>query len=154
MLKLKKDALINYLNEEGTYDNEEVKELWDELEDYEEEDFLQGVEIEGLEVIVLTEEEADERAAEEIKQSLWAFYPEWIANFCNIPADKIEKVQGALYEDCNDLIELWIEDMDDFITSSISEEATGRGHFISSYDGEEAEICSTDGTMFCLYRLN
>jgi len=152
-LELKKDALVNYLVN-GTYSNGMIKELHEELEGYDEDDFITGLEIEGMELIVLTDREADERAADEIKNSLWAFCPEWLSNFCDIPADKIKKIQTALYEDANELIELWIKDMDDFIESSIMEESNGRGHFISYYDGEEVELIAENGKILYLYRLN
>lgn len=41
--------------------------------------------------------------------------------------------------------------MDGFIQAAIS--ADGRGHFMSSYDGEENEVTVNDQTFY-IYRLN
>ena len=57
-------------------------------------------------------------------------------------------------EGANDFIESLIEKtcgMDSFIESAIS--ADGRGHFISSYDGNEEEI-SVFGKYIYVYRIN
>ncbi len=92
--------------------------------------------------IVLNEAEADERAAEAVRDSLWAFRPEFIADHTsprlNTAATKaLAEIQRKLCEDAAPLIEALVDDMDSFIQDAIS--ADGRGHFLASYDHEENE---------------
>lgn len=97
---------------------------------------------------VLTDEEADEAAAEEIKNSLWAFRPEFIVehmkNFNTMYnyekktiIEAIEKMQADLCESANTIVEALIEDIDDFVYDAIK--VDGRGHFIAWYDFNENE---------------
>jgi hypothetical protein len=61
------------------------------------------------------------------------------------------KMQGKLCEGANELVRALIEDMDAFIEDAIG--ADGRGHFLSSYDGNEEEIKIND-EYFYAYRPN
>jgi hypothetical protein len=106
----------------------------------------------GGEYLVLTDSEADELAAERIKDSLWAFNTEFISshtkhglNDSQIAA--IEEMQDRLCESANSIIEALIVDLDHFISDAVSSD--GRGHFISSYDGNENEVGE-----FYIYRTN
>ena len=115
----------------------------------------------GAEWLVLTDEEADEKTAEEIKEMLWAFRPEFIIehmeqmeNFSTTLRiqiiKSIEQIQVNLCEDANPFIYAIIggeNGIDDFISDAI--EADGRGHFLSYYDGEEEET-----EHFFIYRIN
>lgn len=106
----------------------------------------------GGEYLVLTDDEADDRAEQEIRESLWAFRAEFIASHStNGWSDEcvkaLEKMQGKLCESANPIIEALIKNMDRFISDAIS--ADSRGHFISRYDGEENE----EG-QFYIYRTN
>jgi len=106
----------------------------------------------GGEYLVLTDDEADERAEREIKESLWAFRAEFIAShstngWSDECVKSLEKMQGELCESANPIIEALIKDMDHFISDAIS--ADGRGHFISRYDSEENE----EGEFY-IYRTN
>ena len=127
-------------------------------------DFLQVEENEAEELIeagdylVLTDAEADEAAAEEIKSSLWAFnadfvlqhnrkmraapYDEWYAAL-----DALRKAQERTCESANGLVYALIDDLEKFIVDAIN--ADGRGHFISFYDGKENEAGG-----FFIYRIN
>lgn len=112
-------------------------------------------EVNGEEWLVLDDSEADERCAEYIKESLWAFNASFIGSHCKPRlSDKAEaalqKAQQELCEDANDLVEAMIHDLDHFIKDAIS--ADGRGHFLNPYDGEEYEV-HNNGTWY-LYRLN
>lgn len=115
----------------------------------------------GTEWLVLTDEEADEKTAEEIKEMLWAFRPEFIIehmeqmeNFsttlrCRI-IKSIEKIQVNLCEDAKPIIYALVggeDGIDNFISDAI--DADGRGHFLSYYDGEEKKT-----ENFFVYRLN
>ena len=104
--------------------------------------------------IVLTDEEADEMAANYIKDSLWAFNSGFIIDHSKLPyeaKEMIETYQQDKCESANETIEALIEDLDEFIEDAIS--ADGRGHFMSSYDGNEHEQ-SINGVYFYIYRMN
>ena len=97
---------------------------------------------EGGEFLVFTDEEADERAEQEIREALWAFNAAFIASHTknglgDVAEKALAEMQGRLCESANPIVEALIEDMDHFIFDAISSD--GRGHFISRYDGEEAE---------------
>lgn len=114
--------------------------------------------IDNEEYVVLTDEEATEKAAEEIKNSLWAFNSDFILQHCK-NADSmdcyewnsaVEALRGAQSRSCeslNGLVYALIDDIDKFVRDAI--EADGRGHFIAFYDGEENE----QNGLF-IYRLN
>ena len=100
------------------------------------------------EYLVLTDEEADEKAREEIEQTLWAFNTDFILRHCSTygemdcyefeQAEKaLRKAQAECCESLNGLVKALIEDMEDFVEDAIMSD--GRGHFISYYDGYENE---------------
>lgn len=117
--------------------------------------------------LILTDEEADEKCAEYIKDSLWAFNPSFLSGETGIDISVFEAIQSnGKCEDNNDAIESCIDDMDSFIESAIS--ADGRGHFMNTYDGNENEetvliddetgeiLASNDSAAhtFYIYRMN
>ena len=114
-----------------------------------------GVKNEGEEYLVLTEDEADKTAKEEIKNSLWAFKAEFILQECDMDiSNKVENsliaMQKACCEDCNEFILALIEGscgLDKFVDDAIGFD--GRGHFISEYDGEEVDA---EGEYY-IYRI-
>lgn len=63
----------------------------------------------------------------------------------------IRAAQERLYEGANAIIHALIDDLNDFVDDAIA--ADGRGHFISSYDGEEHEV-TVDGETYYVYRLS
>lgn len=102
------------------------------------------------EYLVLTEDEADEKAAESIKDSVWAFNPDFIIEHSDLPAEAEEMVrffQEKKSEGANETLTALIKDMDEFIADAIS--ADGRAHFMNSYDSKEEE----EGD-FLIYRIN
>lgn len=104
--------------------------------------------------LVCTDEEADEKAKEYIKESVWAFNADFIVDHSKLPYEAIEMVEGfqyAKFEDANETILALINDFDDFVSDAIS--ADGRGHFMNSYDGHEHEV-NIDGTYYYVYRMN
>lgn len=106
--------------------------------------------------LVLTDDEADEAAAEAIKNSLWAFNASFISGhtkkgLSDAAQKALQEAQAKLCEGANDLVESMIDDLDDFIEDAIR--ADGRGHFLSSYNGEENEE-SVGGTTYYIYREN
>lgn len=125
--KKKLKALAQFLDEK---DLDEVQNLIDR-EDY----------------LVLTDEEADEKAHEEILNSIWAFKAEFLSAHSSLDAETISIIQQAKYEDANEPLKRMINDLDHFINDAISSD--GRGHFMNSYDDHENEQ-----NDFYIYRMN
>lgn len=96
-----------------------------------------------------TDSESDAAAQKNIEDSAWAFNASFLASFCDLP----EKVFKAMQDECessNEAVVSLIErcgGMEEFSQQAIS--AGGRGHFMSSYDGEENEQGE-----FYIYRIN
>lgn len=113
--------------------------------------------LEREDYICLTDSEANEKAAEYIKDSLWAFNASFILSECGLDGsgeESLRSMQEKACESANNFILSLVEKtcgIESFIEAAIS--ADGRGHFMSSYDGEEHEI-ESDGETFYVYRLN
>jgi hypothetical protein len=110
----------------------------------------------GLEYAIGSDVEAQKAVSEYIKQSLWAFNASFI--LCHSKTgynpeleNCLKQMQGKLCESANSLVEALIEDLDEFIEDAIG--ADGRGHFLSSYDGNEEEI-KVNNEYYYGYRLN
>jgi hypothetical protein len=106
----------------------------------------------GGEYSIGTDEECDNAARENISDSLWAFNASFVLSFCKVRGATVEKafakMQAELCEDANEIVRAMIgERMDDFVSQAIGSD--GRGHFLSSYDGEENQR----GEFF-IYRNN
>lgn len=134
----KTEALAKFLNVEV----EEIEGNSDE------ESFEHG----RSEYLVLTDDEADEKCREYVKDMAWAFKASFIAshtrNGLNDAAIKaLSKMQGELCEDAQELVLALVEDVDAFIDDAVSSD--GRGHFLSTYDGEENE-----SGEFYIYQTN
>lgn len=115
----------------------------DDLTDKEREDYL-----------VLTDEEADERAKEYILGSVWAFNKSFLDCHSEAIAEIDDKAFSKLQEGCesiNKAILAMIDDKEHFVEDAILSD--GRGHFLSSYDGEENEV-KIDGVYYYIYRIN
>ena len=104
----------------------------------------------GEEYLVLTDDEADQRVTEYITESVWAFNASFLSEFTELPEEVFIALSDKC-EDANDAILAIIERCKGGIEtfSSMAVSADGRGHFMSSYDGEENE--SGD---FYIYRTN
>ncbi len=100
---------------------------------------------------VLTEDEAEQAASDAIKESLWAFNADFLSGETGLDSQVFEEIQkNDRCESNNPAIASIIVGtcgMDVFVQSAIS--ADGRGHFLSTYDGEENEV----GEFF-IYRTN
>ena len=109
------------------------------------------------EYLVLTDEEADEKAREYIRDSLWAFNVDFLMNFCDALDEPrarkaFSKMQENLCEGANELVYALVKDrFDEFVQDAI--QCNGRGHFLSFYDGQENEIKYNDVWYF-IYRVN
>lgn len=96
-----------------------------------------------------TDDEATEAAKANIKDSAWAFNASFLSGYCDLPEEVFTCIQGKC-EDSNDAVLSLIEKsggFDKFAGEAIR--ADGRGHFMSSYDGNENE----QGEYF-IYRVN
>ena len=99
--------------------------------------------VDGFEYLVLTEDEADEVAAAYIAESIWAFNADFILETCGLDSGSnvvrsLRQIQKDSCEGCNDFISALVDGtcgIDEFVQAAI--DADGRGHFLSSYDGEE-----------------
>jgi hypothetical protein len=100
------------------------------------------------EYLVLTDKQADEKAKEEIRESLWAFKADFIMTHCHNyesmdcyeyeqAVKSLRKAQESSCESLNGLVFALIDDFDEFVADAI--DSDGRGHFLSHYDGEENE---------------
>lgn len=99
--------------------------------------------------LVLTDDEADAACAERIKDSLWAFRPEFLSGETGID-DSVFTALADKCEGANDAVLSIIEGtcgIDEFVKTAAS--ADGRGHFLSGYDGNEDEY-----GPFYIYRIN
>lgn len=100
---------------------------------------------------IYTDDEATEACKKYILESLWAFNYSFLCCHSDaiaaIPEKEFKDMQGKLCESFNKAILAMIDDIDHFIDDAIA--CDGRGHFLSSYDGQEHE---QDG--FYIYRNN
>ena len=94
-------------------------------------------ELGNMEYLVLTDDEADERAKEYIESSIWAFSSWFLASHTGLDEEIIKHLQDKC-EGANDVLLNAVKDVDDFVNDAIS--CDGRGHFMSSYDGHEEEL--------------
>ena len=106
-------------------------------------------EAEGKEYIVATDDEANDAVTEYIKDSVWAFNASFLASMTDVPEEAFSSLKDQC-ESGNDWVLRLIEKtcgLSDFVDAAVS--ADGRGHFLSSYDGNENE----SGEYF-IYRTN
>lgn len=101
------------------------------------------------EYLVYTDEEAEFAAQDAILDTLWAFRPEFLADYAadGVGAEVFRIIADAKYEDANPIFLRLIRDLDSLVNDAIGSD--GRGHFIAHYDGNEIEL---DG--FYAYRVN
>ncbi len=127
-----------------------AKYLEIDVDDLTGDDDDESFELGSKEYLVLTDNEADERAADYIKDSLWAFNASFLAGYCDMPEEMFKALQDKC-EDANEAFLTCIERADGGLAGFIEEaiSADGRGHFMSSYDGEENEAGE-----FYIYRVN
>lgn len=117
----------------------------------------------GAEYAIGTDAEAQEAAERNIADSVWAFKASFILSECGLPSELEEAImafQSDKCEDANEALVALVEKccgkplrtgLEAFAESAIS--ADGRGHFMSSYDGEENEE-TVNGETFYIYRTN
>ena len=98
------------------------------------------------EYMVLTDAEAQDKVAEYIKETVWAFNPDFLARHSGIDREVFERLQDSC-ETANDAIFKLIKNFDELVEDAVGTD--GRGHFLSGYDGNENEQGD-----FYLYRTN
>jgi hypothetical protein len=106
-----------------------------------------------IEYLVLTDDGANEACRDRIADSLWAFNADFLSGATGIDSTVFEVLAGKC-EGANDAVRSIIDGtcgFEDF--ADIAASADGRGHFLSSYDGEESEI-SVNGKWYYIYRQN
>lgn len=106
--------------------------------------------VEGEEWLVLTNEEATERAEAYIRDSLWAFNPSFIKHYMPLKNEKVIAMIQEACEDCNEeILDMVGNNLQALMDDAI--DADGRGHFMNTYDGNE--YIETVGNMaYYLYR--
>lgn len=155
----KLQAIVAYLLDDGETP-EEIDEALTETAEGEYQYY-------NAEYIVLDDTEADERTAEEIKSTLWAFNADFIVehlpNYYEIfnnttdteygeIVKAFEELQAKLCESANPLIYAIIDDFDEFVADAVRYD--GRGHFLSFYDGNETDYTTEEGDTLYIYRTN
>lgn len=98
------------------------------------------VQAEGIEYLVLDEDEREEKVTEKISESLWAFNPSFLAGETGLDIVIFEAL-AEKYEDANEAVLSLIEKtcgLEEFVNAAVS--ADGYGHFLASYDGHELEL--------------
>lgn len=114
---------------------------------------LDSFELGNQEYAIGTDSEANDACADYIRETVWAFNSEFIVSECGLPyqlAEVFKPFQHDKCESANDALLGLVNatcGIESFTESAIS--ADGRGHFLSSYDGEENE----EGDFF-IYRVN
>lgn len=102
--------------------------------------------------LVLSDADADELCAEYIKDSVWAFNASFLAAHCGIDEEAIKAIQANnRCDDNNEIFLKLIDDFEHFVSDAVASD--GRGHFLSSYDGEEHEVI-IGKTTYYIYRIN
>jgi hypothetical protein len=111
--------------------------------------------IDNGDYMVLTDEEADEKAKDYILESVWAFNYDFLCAhseaIAEIPKKEYEQMAGKLCESFNKAVLAMIPDKEHFVKDAIL--ADGRGHFLSPYDGQENEI-KVGKEYYFIYRQN
>ena len=135
--------------------NELAKFLDVETEDLDESSYDESLfSLGSQDYLVYTDEEADEAVKDYIKESVWTFNAWFIVEHSDLPYEAEEMVRGFQESKCegaNETILAMIKDFDEFVDAAIS--ADGRGHFLSSYDGDEIEIIPTGVGEFKIRKL-
>ena len=97
-----------------------------------------------------SDSEADAAVAENIKDTIWAFNAEFLADFTDLPVEMFQ-VSQKMCEQANDGFLKCVErspgGLAAFVSQAVS--ADGRGHFLNIYNGDEDEAGN-----FYVYRTN
>lgn len=111
--------------------------------------------IDGIEYLVLTDSEAEDKVVDYISDTLWAFSSSFLASVTGVDESVFIAIQDNGNCESNNEPIRSILDATDTSMSEVAQEAIswdGRGHFLSSYDGEETEVYA-DGEYYYCYRV-
>ena len=107
------------------------------------------------EYLVLTDEEATQRAIDAARDSLWSFRGAFWGCYTNLSPSSIKaigKVQEILCEDAGPVLAAVVgARLDEMLVDAV--DVDGRGHFLAGYDGEENAINHNNETFY-VYRVN
>jgi len=135
--------LLAYLRSQGeSVDPDDLTEMGDGT-----------VEFGSREYLVLTDDEADDLCGDRIEDSLWAFNAGFLADMTDLPVEVFHALSDSC-ENSNDAVYRIVKStcgIDKLVNRAACED--GRGHFLSSYDGEENEY-TAQGVYFYIYRVN
>lgn len=140
---------INALSNHFLHDYEETEHGKITESKYEENCF----ECDGAEFLVLTDDEAEQKAYENIEDSVWAFKSEFIHKHSIFQGNnrenelKVIKAISSLCENGNEPMKCIIHNFENFVDDAIEQD--GRGCYIADYDFKEYE---EDG--FYIYRIS
>lgn len=107
---------------------------------------------------VLTDSEADEKAEEYIKNTLWAFNSSFLSDVTGFDISIFEAIQANDKCEGNNeaILQLVGDNFDSLVQDAISSD--GRGYFLNTYDGDEEEFNCKDYTgeneYIFVYRMN
>ncbi len=120
-----------------------------DVEDIEEQSYNEDLFVHGsAEFLVYTDEEADEAVKESIKETIFGFYPSFLAGETGLPQEVFKALSNC--SGGNEAVLALVEKtcgLGSFVETAVSKD--GRGHFLSSYDGTE----DAEGDYF-IYRTN
>ena len=102
------------------------------------------------EYLILTDDEAEKKCNEYIWDTLWAFKPEFLANYMPLEVEHIKKIQ-ELCEDANPILLKLVDNKGGLERDAKASD--GRGHFLSGYDGHEEEVKVNDNYYY-IFRTN
>ena len=107
------------------------------------------------EYLVLTDDEADEKAPDYIRESVWAFRKSFLDGHSEAIRNIDDQAWDKFQEGCervNAAIWAMIDDKEHFINEAIL--CDGRGNFLAGYDSEENESKADDGEYLYIYRVS
>lgn len=113
-----------------------------------------AVEVGEITYMILTDEEADDLASENIQNTLWACESGFLTRHMGLPSLASEMVAAAqreMHDGINDVLHNLVKDMDSLVEEAIYSD--GRAHFLNTYDGKEMEVQDSEGTTYYLYRI-
>jgi hypothetical protein len=98
--------------------------------------------------IILTDDEADERAKDSIRESVWAFVPSFLVDYLpdGVGTEVIEALQPQCEGANGAILSMLGDRFDEFADDAMSTD--GRGHFLAGYDGDEHEFDHAGRTWF------
>ena len=108
-----------------------------------------------MDYLVLTDSEADDKVADYIEDTLWAFSSNFLSSVTGVDESVFVAIQdNGNCEGNNEAIQSILEATDTGMSEVVQEAISwdGRGNFLSQYDGQEIEVYA-DGEYYYCYRI-